>query len=74
LSGDFLITDVRFKKTWQGGEYTEVSCTLPDAFTADENAEGSAAAGQRTGSYGAGTPDVGAYGPVNPADAGINSD
>lgn len=58
LSAELLIVDVRYHKTWQGGETCEVALTLPDAYTTD--AAGSKAAA-RTSRYGTGSVDPGRY-------------
>jgi prophage tail gpP-like protein len=69
LECELLITDVRFKKTWKGGEITELTCTYPDAWTTDE--EGQAKATGRTSKLGMGASGPGDYEPVSDADAGL---
>lgn len=58
IAGDLLIVDVKFKKSWQQGETTEVSLTLPDAYTTEPSGKKSSA---RSGRYGTGSVKPGAY-------------
>ncbi len=51
LEAELFISNVRFKKSWSGGETTEVSCTYPDAYT-DQGADSSI--NKRTSKLGAG--------------------
>jgi len=53
IAATLFIKEVKFSKTWQGGETTEVTCTYPDAFTTHAGA-GLAAAGARTSNLGLG--------------------
>lgn len=68
IETELLIADVRFHKDWEGGEYTDVSCTVQDGFTTDS--QGSAAEA-RTAKLGIGTQPPGAYYSEPDIDAGI---
>lgn len=59
IEAELLISAVKFHKNVGGGETTEITCTYPDAFTADE--AGSAAAMSRTSKFGLGGSGVGSY-------------
>lgn len=65
ISSDLLIVDVKFHKTWSGGETTEVACTLPDAYT---DKPGGSKAASRTAKTGAGSVAPGTH---EAGDAGI---
>lgn len=58
LAGDLLLVDVKFKKSWQRGETSELSLTLPDAFTTEPGGKKSAA---RSGQYGTGSVPPGTH-------------
>lgn len=58
IEAELMISDVRFIKTWTGGEITEITLTLPDAYTTEE--EGSPS-DFRTGRFGAGSAAPGSY-------------
>lgn len=68
LEGEFLICDVRFQKTWTGGAITDVTVTLPDAYTEDDEGP---KANQRTSKLGLGGGLAGSFPPVSDADMGI---
>lgn len=65
IAADLLIVTVKFKKNWEGGEVTDVTCTLPDAFTTEPGGSKSAS---RTGKFGAGSVEPGKYGESEPPD------
>jgi prophage tail gpP-like protein len=67
LETALLISEVKFTKTWGGGESTTVTCTYPDAFSTDQG--GGAAAGARTSSLGVGNVAPGTY---DNGDAGLD--
>lgn len=71
IEGELLISDVRFKKTWQGGEWTELALTLPDAYTEDEGGSSSAS---RTSKFGAGSRSPGDFGEVSDEDLGTQAE
>lgn len=48
LEAELFISNVKFKKSWDGGETTEIACTYPDAFT-DKGADSSLNRGAKLG-------------------------
>lgn len=71
IAADLLITDVRFKRTWSGGSTTEVSLTLPDGFSLDEDGQNKSQS--RTSKLGTGSVAPGTYAPGTTVDPAGNA-